>query len=103
MHDHPWNFISIILKGGYVEYREKTEFDPLAIEGLDDTHPVWIETRIYHPGQILFRKATDKHKLEIHQHAITLVITFKKIRNWGFWTPKGFVGWQQYEPSNKCE
>lgn len=84
LHDHPWKFISLILKGGYIEHTE---------EG----------SKIYHPGQILRRPAEYKHRLEIHQPAWTLVITFKKVRQWGFWTPFGFVEWFKYKQGEGCE
>lgn len=84
LHDHPWNFISIILWGGYVEHTVKG-------------------TRIYHPGNILYRKATHAHQLQIHQPAWTFVITFKKKREWGFFTPSGWIKWFNYNPKNNCE
>lgn len=84
LHDHPWKFISLILRGGYVEHTENGK-------------------RIYHPGNILVRPANFKHRLEICQHAWTLVITFKKVRQWGFWTKSGFVLWTKYKSEKHCE
>lgn len=84
LHDHPWKFISLILRGGYVEHTEKG-------------------SRIYHPGNILVRPAEFKHRLELHQPAWTLVITFKKTRTWGFHTPTGFIKWFNYTPNNNCK
>lgn len=84
LHDHPWQFVSLILWGGYVEHTEKG-------------------SKIYHPGQLLKRPAEFKHRLEIHQPAWTLVVTFKKTREWGFWAPEGFVKWFNYKPNNNCE
>jgi len=84
LHDHPWKFISIILKGGYVEHTE-------------------LGSRIYHPFNLLIRPAEFKHKLEIHQPCWTLVITFKKTRTWGFHTSKGFVAWFRFNSTGKCE
>jgi hypothetical protein len=85
MHDHPWSFISIILKGGYVEHTEKGK-------------------RLYGVGSILWRPAPSVHKLEVFQPATTLVITFKRQRQWGFITPNGWVVWSRYIRSGqKCE
>jgi hypothetical protein len=101
LHDHPWNFISIILKGGYVEYREidKEEWD-------EDEHcqGYWIEkiSKIYHPFNILYRKSTDKHRLQIHQTCWTFVISLKKTREWGFWTRFGFIKWFDYDQEEHC-
>jgi len=104
-HDHPWAFLSLILKGGYVEHREIPTF---SFVGATHYKPVSDEyvrkiSKIYHPGQLLFRKADCRHKLEIHQPALTLVITFKKIQDWGFWTNQGFVHWRDYNSKNICE
>jgi hypothetical protein len=103
-HDHPWSFMSIILWGGYVEHRERTAFDEMAIPGVDDEYPTYHTSKIFHPGNIIYRKATDKHKLEIHQPCTTLVVTFKKVREWGFWSKKGkFIPWYKYTPTQTCE
>ena len=84
LHDHPWKFISFIIKGGYVEHTVKG-------------------SRIYHPMNLLIRPAEFKHRLELHQPAWTVVITFKKVRVWGFHTPKGFVEWFKFNSTGKCE
>jgi hypothetical protein len=109
LHDHPWAFISLILWGGYVEHREISFEKPLPEEELYDdvympkTVTVYKEiSRIYHPCSVLFRKATDIHRLEVHQPFYSLVITFKKVRDWGFWTPKGFIKWFNYNKSEHC-
>lgn len=89
LHDHPWPFMSIILKGGYVEHVEK--------DGVKSS-------RIYHPFNILFRRAEHRHRLEIHQTCWTFVITLNRVRQWGFWTKSGWVEWFKYEQgSNQCE
>jgi hypothetical protein len=84
MHDHPWKFYSLILWGGYVEHSENG-------------------AKIYHPGNFLVRPAEFKHRLQIFQPCWTLVITFKKTRNWGFWTPRGFVHHKDYVSQEMCE
>ncbi len=87
-HDHPWAFISFILKGGYVEYSESHKNG----------------SKLYGPGSILYRKAEYSHKLEIHQPCWTFVITFKKVREWGFITRKGWVPWRRYaHSSDRCD
>lgn len=83
-HDHPWSFFTIILKGGYVEYNPKG-------------------SRLYGAGSILYRPAKYIHRLDIFQSTWTFVITFKKVREWGFWTNNGFVKWFNYSSTNNCE
>src|SRR5574341_86665 len=86
-HDHPWWFVSIILRGGYYEVR----FDADGGSG---------EARWHGPGSILFRRATDLHKLMLPdgQTAWTLFITGKKCQTWGF-KPEGRdkIPYHEYE------
>ena len=84
LHDHPWAFITFLLSGGYVEHNLKG-------------------SRVYSRFSLLYRPAEYTHKLEIHQPVYTLVLTFKKVREWGFYTSKGWVKWWRYKPSNSCE
>lgn len=84
-HDHPWSFISFILWGGYVEETPAGK-------------------RLYGPGCVLWRPTPSIHRLEVFQPATTLVITFKKTREWGFYTPSGWKHWITYIRSgSKCE
>lgn len=83
-HDHPWAFLTLILKGGYVEHTPKG-------------------SKLYGAGSILYRPATYVHSLEIFQPATTLVVTFKKVRLWGFITKNGWVAWYKYQSTETCE
>lgn len=76
-HDHPWPFVSIILKGGYWEN---------TVRGRH-----W-----YGPGRILARQADHRHYVELpkDKECWTLVFVGQKVRSWGFWCPKGFRGWK---------
>lgn len=108
-HDHPWSFISLILWGGYVEHTEKKSIVPtgrtlLSNPPQPETKEITVKkSRIYHPGNILYRKAEFAHKLELHQPCWTMVITFKKVRKWGFLTPKGWIEWFKYHPVSGCD
>lgn len=89
MHDHPWNFLTILLWRGY------TEETPTG-------------RRRYYPGSILWRPATHIHRVEIPEgkKAITLVWMGKRRRDWGFWRisefGRWFTQWQKYFIKNKC-
>jgi len=77
-HDHPWAYLSIILRGGY------TEVTPY-FEAADE--PGKVRYLKYYPaGSILFRKAKSFHRLQVAegQTAWTLFITFKWQQVWGF-------------------
>jgi hypothetical protein len=84
LHDHPWTFITCILKGGYIENTETT-------------------SKYYGPATILYRPANFKHSLNLLRPAWTLVITFRKVREWGFWTRTGWVHWRNYTSDNSCD
>lgn len=67
LHDHPWNYITVILKGGYKEYT------PLGVYNQS-------------PGHVLFRRAKSLHRLELYHNepCWTLFVRFKQKRKWGF-------------------
>lgn len=96
-HDHPWGFISVILKGGYYEYRPHYDNDGLYC-GED--------MRWYGPGSVIFRKAKDWHRLVLPegQTAWTLFITFKWRQRWGFLRhPDGKVYFKDYLEDRQVE
>ena len=89
LHDHPWSFLSIILRGGYVEHTEDAAGNR--------------RVRLCHPYSILFRPAEWRHRLEIYQTCWTLVFTSRRVRQWGFWTRTGWIEWFRYrQGSNQC-
>ena len=76
LHDHPWSYISIILKGGYAETREFKDSSGITF-GV---------STYYKPGSILFRSGKYPHRIVIldSKVATTIVITGPKFRKWGF-------------------
>lgn len=85
LHCHPWPFISIILKGFYYEVM----FNEYGDE----------RTYLRKQGSILFRKATDKHRLILPSTipVVTLFITFKKQKSWGFYpNPNMYINHRDY-------
>lgn len=78
MHDHPVTFLSLILRGFYVEQ--------IATGGLQKCR--WWN----------FKRATDAHRIVwTAPNTLTLVITGPRRREWGFITPKGWVPWRMYD------
>ena len=75
-HDHPWPYLTIILRGGYFEQRYNAEGFPAS-------------TKWHGPGSILWRPAHSLHKLIVPagETAWTLFITGKKSQTWGFKPP----------------
>lgn len=72
-HDHPWPYVTIILRGGYWETRYNDAGEKLSEE--------W-----YGPGSVLYRPAGSWHRLDLGQRrpVITLFITGKYVGTWGF-------------------
>jgi hypothetical protein len=95
LHDHPWNFVSVILWGGY---REWADFRCLRLDEQIETLlcDTWKATgqyplcyRDFKAGSILHRGAGWRHRLELTKPAWTLVFRTRTFRNWGFWTNLG--------------
>lgn len=125
LHDHPWDFISIVLWHGYIEetfikppmlYTLKRKL----IFGIWDIDkaayiPNWVSNavtinmlltkkkRIY-PGQIIFRRARHAHRVELinNKPAYTLLINFGYVRQWGFFTKNYWQHFISYFNDNKC-
>lgn len=80
-HDHPWNYTSLILWGGYYE-------STLQVIGLKHSKtPLLIPAeKWYGPGSLLFRKGDQLHKLIIpkNKFCLSLILTTKRYRDWGF-------------------
>lgn len=139
-HDHPWNFVSIILWRGYFEETVcqvcEGRFKPISAlsDALSpDTYNAafprfqcmncegkgYIRKR-YWPGMVLFRPATHRHRVVLVQKigrlsnhpldtynypadAWTLVIRGPYVREWGFFTKKGWQHWGEYFKERGCK
>jgi hypothetical protein len=75
-HDHPWDFTTIIIKGGYWEHTP--DFFQGRVVG---DKKIWRG-----PGSVIKRQSHEFHWLELdnNQPAITLFIPKKRKRDWGF-------------------
>jgi hypothetical protein len=85
MHDHPWNFQSLIVKGAY---REACKLAPK----FD-----YIHLNSYYPGDVVKHQAEDAHKITLLTKEVwTLVFTSGRTRVWGYQTPQGWVDHKEY-------
>jgi len=75
LHDHPWNYRSYIIKGSFEELYTNSEY-----------YRNVIQAQSVRSGMIVKRLATTFHKVEkIHSSKIvTLFITGRKFRDWGY-------------------
>lgn len=109
-HDHPWNFVSVILWRGYIEetkglvkrdFHSLCDYPKILIHGLYEVGSV--RKRVW-PGMILYRKAEHRHRVELvnGKKAVTLVFMFKRRREWGFFTKRGWQNWREYFAERGC-
>ncbi len=77
-HDHPWNFISLILRGGYVE---------------TSGHKITRRT----PGSLAYKSAQESHRvITLLGRTYSLVVVWGERRPWGYQTPIGWVEQGEY-------
>lgn len=83
-HDHPWDYWSFIIKGGYQEQTMHIRCRMMP-GGIVRKQVVYVN-RTYRPGCLLKRKAHGMHRLIIPEgkYSLSLILTFKKYRRWGF-------------------
>lgn len=80
LHDHPWPYISIILKGGYIEHTICG-----AVKRL--------------PGDIIFSCANHFHRVELLEENTdtwTLFIMGPRCRKWGFLIDGKWYNWKDW-------
>lgn len=78
LHDHPWDFVSLILEGSYIETTPAAE-------------------RRFSAGDVLVHRAEDAHRLTLPDGPVwSYVTTGPFVKTWGFQTPRGWVSWHDY-------
>jgi hypothetical protein len=87
LHDHPWNFTSLVLRRGYLEELPGCKF---------------MQRRA---GSVIRHKASDAHRihrLERGGPSWTLVLVGRKRQSWGFHTHDGWVDWRKHLGIDEC-
>jgi hypothetical protein len=80
LHDHPWPFVSIVLRGGYIE--EVPDY-----YGVRERSVRWVN----------FKAAEDRHRVaSVDKPTWTLVLRGPRWRRWGFLTDHGWVDHASY-------
>ena len=89
VHDHPWPYFTVILKGGYTEW----------IPQFNKNGQKTAEIAAWRgPGHCRFSRATSYHRIEIDPDVDTwtLFVPGPKQRDWGFLTRTGWIESEQY-------
>jgi len=94
VHDHPWPYATLILKGGYWEWIP--HFDTVGRKTGE--YQVWRG-----PGHFRVSKANSFHRIELDPDitAWTLFMPGPKQRDWGFLVRNKWVQWEQYLKQRK--
>ena len=89
VHDHPWPYATLILKGGYWEWIP--HFDTVGRKTGE--YQVWRG-----PGHFRISKANSFHRIELDPDitAWTLFMPGPKQRDWGFLVKNQWIQWEQY-------
>lgn len=115
LHDHPKDNVSVILKGGYIEWMPEFWIadPPRQFIGSDLVQSkYWPINRkmISHPreeGDIVWRRAAKPHRIQLYQYeqdiegpmsapCTTLWIVGPSVREWGFHCPRGWRPWKEF-------
>lgn len=89
LHDHPWPYATLILKGGYWEW--VPQFD-------NKGHKITEIAKWRAPGHFRVCSAKSLHRIELDPdvECWTLFMPGLQQRDWGFATRKGWVQHEQY-------
>jgi hypothetical protein len=107
LHDHPWPYFTLILKGGYWEWvpiiDHSTDYpDPV----VAPKEPIKIigEKKVWRgPGHFRISRSESLHRIEVEPSVDcwTLFMPGPQIREWGFLTHRNWINttfkWIQHE------
>jgi hypothetical protein len=94
VHDHPWPYATLILKGGYYEW----------IPQFDSQGNKFSEVAVWRgPGHFRICGANSFHRIELDPSvtAWTLFMPGAKQRDWGFLVKNKWVQWEEYLKQRK--
>ena len=89
LHDHPWPFFTLILKGGYWEWRPQFNKEGQKVGEIAK----WCG-----PGSFRWASARQYHRVELDPDVTcwTLFCPGPKQRDWGFLVKNKWIQWEQY-------
>ena len=94
VHDHPWPYATLILKGGYWEWTPR--FD-------DQGNKITELVRWCGPGSFRWASAEQYHRIELDPDVTcwTLFMPGVKQRDWGFLVRNQWIQWDEYLKQRK--
>lgn len=86
LHDHPWPYVTRVLRGMYFEHTKR------GVRLLDAGKTAWsLDPRRAHRVELWKDRLTESER-----RCYTLFIRGPKVRNWGFLCPRGWVPWEKF-------
>ena len=94
VHDHPWPFLTVILRGGYWEWTPQFN-----AQG----HKTGEIACWYGPGSVRWASANQYHRVELDPNVTcwTLFMPGPKQRDWGFLVRNQWIQWEEYLKQRK--
>jgi hypothetical protein len=92
LHDHPKRFVTIGLRGGYIE---QTPAKGGKLFWYQYWKAPWIRSF----------PASHVHRIKLadREECWTLCIVFKAVRQWGFWPDGRWIHWREYVGSKRAD
>lgn len=105
LHDHPWDWSSLLLNGHYVEVTHSPcrVVGGIALAGADavvvdvERHHLVVR-RHYGPGSLRGHRGEFAHRLELPPggRVVSLLLLGRRRREWGFLCPRGWRHWREF-------
>jgi hypothetical protein len=94
LHNHPWPFFTLILRGGYDQLFSSSLDDAVADAESNQSQ----QTKVMLPGSFGWMTRNEFHAIaKLHRSPTwTLFITGPRLGKWGFATADGFVEHDEY-------
>jgi len=94
VHDHPWPFFTVVLRGGYREWTPQFNSQGEKIGEI---------AKWRGPGSFRWASAEQYHRIELDPDVTcwTLFMPGPKQREWGFLVKNKWVQWQEYLQQRK--
>lgn len=96
VHDHPWPYATLILKGGYYEWTPKFDADGKMIGEIRHWRG---------PGHCRVCRSTSYHRIELAKNVEcwTLFMPGPQQREWGFLVKNNWIQWEEYINKRKVD
>jgi hypothetical protein len=99
LHDHPWPFVTVVLRGGYVEdYGETTT-------GKYHSYTYQCGSRTWRACSVHVMRKTDAHTITELRRSPTWTLVFAGLRkpepSWGYWDEDGFTPYDEHPEADE--